>query len=138
MNKTEILKFINSNPVCHLATLDGDQPRVRAMLIYRADENGILLQTWSFKNVFKQLQQNPNVELCFNSSDGSIQIRVSGKAKLVENQSLKEEIVNKRSFLKPWVEERGYGSLKVFIITNCIATVWTRETNFEPKKYIPL
>jgi len=32
MNKAEIMAFLNSNPVCRLATLDGDQPRVRGMM----------------------------------------------------------------------------------------------------------
>ena len=136
MNKTEILDFLNSNPACHLATIDGDGPRVRGMLMYRADENGILFHTGNFKDLCKQLQQNPNVELCFNSS--SKQIRVSGKAEFIEGKSLKEEIVNKRTFLKPLVEAQGYDSLKVFRVTNCTATVWTMETNLEPKSYIQL
>lgn len=67
MNKEEILDFIKSNPACHLATVDGDQPRVRGMLMYRADENGILFHTGNFKDLYKNLQNNPNVELCFNS-----------------------------------------------------------------------
>lgn len=138
MNKAEILDFLNSNPVCHLATIDGDQPRVRGMLMYRADENGILFHTGSFKDLYKQMQQNPNVELCFSSADSSKQVRVSGKAEFIEDHSLKEEIVNKRSFLKPWVEEQGYDMLKVLRVTNCTATVWTMETNFEPKKYVQL
>ena len=79
MNKVEILDFLNSNPVCHLATIDGDQPRVRGMLMYRADENGILFHTGSFKDLYKQMQQNPNVELCFSSADSSKQVRVSGE-----------------------------------------------------------
>jgi uncharacterized pyridoxamine 5'-phosphate oxidase family protein len=84
------------------------------------------------------MQQNPNVELCFSSADSSKQVRVSGKAEFIEDQNLKEEIVNKRSFLKPWIEEQGYDMLKVFRVTNCTATVWTMETNFESKKYVQL
>ncbi|KAF5417479.1 MAG: Pyridoxine/pyridoxamine 5'-phosphate oxidase [Candidatus Methanogaster sp.] len=138
MNKVEMLDFLNSNPVCHLATIDGDQLRVRGMLIYHADENGILFHTGSFKDLYKQMQQNPNAELCFSSADSSKQVRVSGEAGFIEDQNLKEEIVNKRSFLKPWVEEQGYDMLKVFRVTNCTSTIRTMETNFEPKKYVHL
>jgi len=136
MNKSEILDFINSNPACCIATIDGTQPRARGILIYHADEKGILFQTWSVKDLYRQIQQNRNVEICFINSDGSKQVRVSGKAELVEDQRLKEEIANKRSFLKPWVEKQGYDSMKVFRVIDCVATVWTAETNFEPKKYI--
>ena len=138
MNKAEILEFIKSNPACHLATVDGNQPRVRGMLMYRADEDGILFHTGGFKDICKQLQQNPNVELCFNSADKGKQVRVSGTAEFIEDKSLKEEIVHERSFLKPFVEKQGYDMLKVFRIHSCTATVWTMDTNFEPKEYIRL
>ncbi|KAF5417785.1 MAG: hypothetical protein C5S49_02810 [Candidatus Methanogaster sp.] len=48
------------------------------MLMYRADENGILFHTVSFKDLYKPMQKNPNVELCFSSADSSKQVRVSG------------------------------------------------------------
>ncbi len=138
MNKDEILTFLNSNPACHLATVDGDKPHVRGILIYHADENGIIFHTGSMKDLYKQLSVNPNVELCFNDLRENIQIRVSGTATLVEDEELKKQIVANREFLKPWIEERGYDMLAVFIVKNCIATIWTIHKNFEPKTYIKL
>ena len=84
------------------------------------------------------MQQNPNVELCFSSADSRKQVRVSGEAEFIEDQNLKEEIVNERSFLKPWIEEQGYDLLKVFRVTNSTATIRTMEPNFDPKKYVQL
>ncbi len=138
MNKKEILAFLNENPVCHLATVDGNKPRVRGLLMYRADETGILFHTGNFKDLYKQLQANPQVELCFNSLKSNIQIRVSGIAEFIEDRNLKEEIVAARDFLKPWIKDRGYEMLVVFRIVNCKATVWTIEKNFAPKEYIDL
>ena len=34
MNKNEIFEFLNANPIFHLATVEGNKPRVRAMMIY--------------------------------------------------------------------------------------------------------
>lgn len=138
VKKHEIIKFINENPISYLATLDENKPRVRAIKIYRADENGIIFHTLSFKDLYKQLQRNPYIEMCFVDSEGKTQVRVNGKAEPIESQMLKEEIVEKRSFLKPWIQEKGWNLLKVFRITNAKATVWTMETNFQPKKYIKL
>jgi len=45
MNKTQILEFTNTNPVCRLATVEGDQPRVRGMMMYKADDEGIIFHT---------------------------------------------------------------------------------------------
>ena len=43
MTKQEIFEFVKKNPFCSLATIDGNLPRVRIIMLYRADENGIPL-----------------------------------------------------------------------------------------------
>jgi pyridoxamine 5'-phosphate oxidase len=121
-----------------LATADKDQPHVRGMLMYRADEAGILFHTGDFKSLWHQLQDNPKVEICFNDLKKGVQVRIMGKAQAVEDQGLKEEIVAARPFLGPWVEERGYAMFKVFRVTECRAAVWTMQTNFEATKLVIL
>jgi pyridoxamine 5'-phosphate oxidase len=138
MTKTEILEFINANPTCYLATSENNKPRVRGMRMYRADGKGIIFQTSSVKDLCKQLNENPNVELCFFSNEKNIQIRISGKATFVNDLDLKKEIVEKRPFLKPWVEKKGFDMIVVFRIVDCVAHQWTMETNFSPKEYITL
>jgi len=138
MNRDEVLKFINEHPACHLATLDGKQPRVRGMLMYRADATGILFHTGDFKELWGQVQANAKVEICFNDFQTNTQIRVMGLAQPVEDQKLKEEIVQARDFLKPWVQEQGYNMLKVFRVTKCRASVWTFATNFAPKEWLEI
>jgi len=139
MTRDEILEFINSNPACHLATAEaGGQPHVRGMLMYRADDKGILFHTGDFKDLCKQVMNNPKVELCFFDPKTNTQVRITGAAQSVEDLGLKEEIVKARPFLKSWVEKSGYEMLKVFRITGCRATVWTFDTNFAPKEYIEL
>jgi len=140
MNKAEILVFLNDNPVFHLATLDGDKPRVRGMLLYRADEKGILFHTGKMRDLYKQLTANPHVELSFNngSDENLIQIRISGTVELVEDLALKKEIVRNRDFLKPFVDQAGYDPLAVYRIKNGIASIWRMQTNLEPKRYVEL
>ncbi|EKD26738.1 MAG: hypothetical protein ACD_79C01042G0002 [uncultured bacterium] len=140
MTKDEIIEFINNNQSCSIATIDGNKPRVRGMLIYRADKDGIIFHTGTAKDIFKQLQINPNIELCFsnNNFQNLIQIRVSGIASLDNDKKLKEEIVSTRVFLKPIVEKFGYESLAVFRVRKLTASVWTMATNLAPKEYIEL
>ena len=140
MNKNEIFTLINENQACHLATAEGNVPHVRGILVYRADENGIIFHTGKFKDLYKQLCANPHVEFCFSNNDmrNLIQVRVSGHIELMEDMDLKKEIVAERVFLKPWVEEQGYDGLAVFSLKNGQATVWTMATNFSPKSYIEL
>jgi pyridoxamine 5'-phosphate oxidase len=140
MTKSEILEFLGANPVTHLSTAEGDKPHVRGVLIYRADENGIIFHTGKMKDLHRQLSANPNIEMCFNNGnfENMIQIRVSGVAELVEDLNLKKEIVQKREFLKPWIDKTGYDSFAVYRLKHGIAVAWTGATNFAAKAYVEL
>ena len=143
MDKKEIIDFINANLACNLATIEGNKPHVRGMMIYKADEKGILFHTWKMKDLHQQLIKNPYIELAFFNPKQMVQVRVSGEAELIEDMDLKKQVVNTpgREYLKQWIEEKklfGYDGLSVFRVKNCKATVWTMSTNFEEKKYITL
>ena len=138
MNKQEILKVIGGCQIFHLATIEGNKPHVRGMMLYRADENGIIFHTGKAKDLDKQLRANPAVEMCFNNLKNNVQIRVSGIVEQMEDAEFKEEIVANRPFLKPWIDQDGYGSLTVYRLKNGTATIWTFENNFTPKTYIEL
>lgn len=138
MNKTEIFALINQNPRCHLATTEGDQPHCRMLLLYSADEKGIVFHTGKMKDLHNQLSENKKVEFCFSDLEKGIQVRVLGVAKLDEDLELKKEIVSKRDFLKPMIENIGYENFAVYRIVDCKAQVWTMETNFALKEYIEL
>jgi pyridoxamine 5'-phosphate oxidase len=136
MTREEILRFLNQNPVCHLATLEAGRPRVRGMFMYRADEQGLLFHTGAFKALARQVQAGAPVEVCFNSSD--VQIRVSGVAEIVDDLELKKTVVSTRPFMQPWIAQHGYELLVLIRITHGQAAVWTMEQNFEPTVYQPL
>lgn len=138
MEKEAIYQLMNENPAFHLATVEGDQPRVRGMLLFRADENGIIFHTASTKDVFKQMMENPKAELCFQGK-GS-QIRVAGVLEHVEDDGLKVEIFNhpSRKFLQAWKENGVDIQLEIFRLKNGTAVEWTMETNFDKKEEILL
>lgn len=138
MTANDIFELIGKNPVFHLATMDGDQPRVRGMLLFKADKNGIVFHTASTKDVFRQIMANPKAEMCF--SCGEIQIRVTGVLELNEDPALREEIFShpSRKFLQAWKDNGIDNLMQVFVMKQCTAVTWTMATNFEPKKMITL
>jgi Pyridoxamine-phosphate oxidase len=138
MTKSEIYKLMNENPAFHLATIDGDQPRVRGMLLYRADENGIIFHTGAMKDLYAQIMKNPKAELCFFGE--GVQVRVSGILEKTGDKQLREEIYAHptRKFLQAWKENGIDGMLQVFILRNGTAVTWTMETNFDAKNPIQL
>ena len=145
MNKQQIFDFLNSNLSFFLATAEGDEPRVRAMMLYKADENGIVFHTGPFKEVYQQIQKNPNVQLCFYNSEQNVQIRVRGKLSMTNDRAIKEEIAchPSRMFMQSWkanceTEEDFYNMFSVFRLSGGVANVWTFESNFKPKEDIAL
>ena len=144
MTKEQIFELMNSNLGFHLATIENGEPRVRGMMLYKADETGVVFHTGSFKDVYKQIIANPNVQMCFNDTTKGIQVRVRGILEEVMDTDLKDEISNHptRKFLKALREnspiDEFYDSIRVFRMKNGIANVWTFNTNFEPKVDIQL
>ena len=133
MTREEIWKFLNAHPMCHLATLENGKPRVRGMLLYRADEQGLLFHTGAGKALAKQVADGAPVEACFNSPD--TQVRVAGVVHHVNDLALKKEIVAARPFMQPWVAKHGYDLIVVFRVVQCEAAIWTMATNFVPTAY---
>jgi pyridoxamine 5'-phosphate oxidase len=138
MTKEEIIAFMNAYHDCHMATVEGNKPHVRGIGIVKADENGIVFQTSTPKDLYRQLSANPSVELCFNNYRDSIQVRVSGTVEPVDDIELKQAIIAKRPFLKLLVERDGYGAIVLYSLKRGIAHVWTPKVNFAPKSYIQL
>ncbi len=138
MTAQEMYRLMNENPVFYLATMDDDQPRVRGMLLFRANENGILFHTASTKDVFAQIKKNPKAEMCF-SCNGT-QIRVTGVLEQVFDERLRQEIFAHptRQFLQAWKDNGIDHLLQIFIMKKCTAVTWTMETNFVPKEIINL
>ena len=138
MNKQEIYELMNQNVGFYLATVDEDQPHVRGMMLFIADENGIIFHTASTKDVYKQIMENPKAELCFNAN--GIQIRVTGTLEVMHDEKIREEIFAHptRKFLQAWKENGIDNLLEVLIMRNCEAITWTMQSNFEPKKPIKI
>lgn len=77
----KVLKFLKDAETYYLATVEGDQPRVRPFGTAHVFEGKLYIQTGKVKDVSKQLHQNPKAEICaFKNGEW---LRVSGK--LVED-----------------------------------------------------
>lgn len=73
----EVYEFLKKCGTYYLATLEDDQPRVRPFGTIDIFEGKLYIQTGKVKEVSKQIQKNPKVELCA-FADGKW-LRVSGK-----------------------------------------------------------
>ena len=72
-----VVKFLKEAGTYYLATVDGDQPRVRPFGTVNVFEGKVYIQTGKVKDVSKQIHANPKVEICaFMNGEW---LRVAGK-----------------------------------------------------------
>jgi uncharacterized pyridoxamine 5'-phosphate oxidase family protein len=138
MDKEFIFSFLKENPVFHLANVHHGKPYVRALLLYDANESGIIFHTSKSKDLYKQLTVNQDVELCFLNEAKNMQIRISGAIEFIEDETFKKEIVEKRKLLQPWILHHGLKMLAIMRLTNGLAQIWEPELTFLPKRYVRL
>ena len=73
----EVYEFLKEAQTYYLATVEGDQPRVRPFGTVDIFEDKLYIQTGKIKAVSKQIEANPKVEVCA-FKDGKW-LRVSGE-----------------------------------------------------------
>lgn len=83
----EVYEFLKKCDTYYIATVEGDQPRVRPFGTVNIFEGKLYIQTGKVKNVAKQIALNPKVEI--SAFNGSEWIRVS--ATLVEDDRLEAQ-----------------------------------------------
>jgi pyridoxamine 5'-phosphate oxidase len=126
MSIKEYADFANENKTCYLATVEGDQPRVRAVGMWYADETGFYFQAQTVKAVCKQLERNPKVEVYFCNKDFSKVMRVSGKVRFITDEKIRARCIEERPFVKNFgITEPSNPLLAVFQIYTGEAYFWT-------------
>ena len=82
----EVCEFLKDAGTYYLATVEGDQPRVRPFGTAHIFEGKLYIQTGKVKDVSKQIEANPKFEIC--AFKGSW-VRVTGK--LVEDPRIEAQ-----------------------------------------------
>lgn len=85
----EVVKFLKDAGAYFLATVDGDQPKVRPFGTAEIFEGKLYIQTGKSKNVSKQIAANPKVQICAMNKAGEW-LRISGT--LVEDDRLEPKV----------------------------------------------
>ena len=94
----EVYEFLKKCGTFYIATMDGDQPRVRPFGVVNIFEGKLYIQTGKSKNVSKQMQANPNVEVC-GFMDGKW-LRLAGKVVRDDRIEAKASMLDANPMLK--------------------------------------
>lgn len=85
------LAVIAADRFPHLATIDGDQPRLRPVSPVRTDGFVVYVANLRVYHKTAEIAANPKVELCY-MDDGHNQVRLTGIAEVVTDRPLLQEI----------------------------------------------
>ena len=115
----EVYEFLKKCGTYYLATLEGDQPRVRPFGTIDLFEGRLTIQTGKVKRVSQQMLANPQVELC--AFDGQQWLRVAATA--VEEPSLEAQ----KHMLEAYpslqaMYQPGDGNTQIFALEHGTAT----------------
>lgn len=116
----EVYEFLKNAQTYFLATIDGDQARVRPFGTINIFEDKLYIQTGLVKDVAKQMAANPKVEL--SAMFEGKWIRVAAEAVLDNNIAAQESMLaaypNLQAMYKP-----GDGNTATYYLKNATATI---------------
>lgn len=114
----EVYEFLKQAQVYYLATVEGDQPRVRPFGTVDLFEGRLYIQTGKVKPVSAQLHANPKAELCA-FKDGKW-LRVSGELIPDERVEAKKHMLDSYPSLRGMYDEND-GNTEVLYFQNAVA-----------------
>lgn len=116
-----VYDFLKETGTYYLATMDGDQPRVRPFGTVNIFEDKLYIQTGKGKSVAKQIAANPKVEICAMKGDDWIRVA----ATLVEDDRVEaqESMLNSYPSLRAMYKTGSDGNTIVYYLKDAVATI---------------
>ena len=116
----EIYEFLKTAGTYYLATVEGDQPRVRPFGTVDLFEGRLYIQTGKVKPVSRQIHANPKVEIC--AFQEGKWIRVAGELAADERVEAKKHMLDAYPMLRGMYDEND-DNTEVLYFTHGVATI---------------
>lgn len=120
MNNVErVYNYLNEVGAYSVATLEGNQPRVRIFGTILLVDNKLYIKTGKKKEVAKQIFLNPKAELV--ACKGTDWVRITCELKEKDDRNIRVAMLDKMPSLRAMYNEDD-GNMVMFEITNAVAT----------------
>ena len=114
-----VCNFLKDAGTYYLATVEGDQPRVRPFGTAHIFEGRLYIQTGKMKPVSKQLTDNPKAEIC--AFHNGIWLRVAGELVEDDRVEARKSMLDAYPNLRKMYDEND-GNTQVLYFRNATAT----------------
>ncbi|GBR72448.1 pyridoxamine 5'-phosphate oxidase [Candidatus Termititenax spirochaetophilus] len=119
----KVYDFLKKSGAYYLATVEGDQPRVRPFGTIDLFEGKLYIQTGKAKPVSKQIKSNPKVEISAMSDDGKW-IRIQAAAVNDDRLAAKEHMLEAYPNLKDRYKADD-DNTQVLFLKDATATIYS-------------
>jgi uncharacterized pyridoxamine 5'-phosphate oxidase family protein len=126
----EVYEFVKQCGYYFIATVEGDQPRVRPFGTVALYENKLYIQTSKQKRIAKQLKSNPKIEICAYDAKSGKWVRIEGTAVADERVAAKKYMLDQYPELRNMYSENDDKTLVVYLKN---ATAYFSSFTEEPK-----
>lgn len=116
----KVTQFLKEAQTYYLATVEGDQPRVRPFGTAHIFEGKLYIQTGKKKDVSRQLLANPKAEIC--AFKGGEWIRIAGELVEDDRMEARQSLLDAYPSLQNMYAADD-GNTQVFYFRNARATV---------------
>ena len=89
-NTAKVCEFLDKAKTFYFLTTDGDQPKGRPFGFHMLVDDKLYFGCGTFKNVFRQLTDNPKVEIL--AVNGNEFLRYDGTVKIVQDETLTAKV----------------------------------------------
>ncbi|MDD7255660.1 pyridoxamine 5'-phosphate oxidase family protein [Bullifex porci] len=118
----EVFELLKKIGTYYLATVDGDKPRVRPFGTVDLYNGKLYIQTGKKKDVSKQIEKNPNVELC--AFQDGVWVRVAGKLVNDDSREAKKHMLDNYPNLRVMYNEDD-NNTQVLYFEDGVATIYS-------------
>ena len=109
------LAVIQADRFPYLATMDGNQPRLRPVSPVKTDRFTVYVANLRSYHKTIEIEANPKVELCY-LSDHHDQVRMTGRAEAVTDRAILQEIWDTNPLLRQYLGKIDNPELIVYCI----------------------
>ena len=113
-------ELLTKAEVFYLSTVDGNKPKVRPLGFHLLKDDKIYFGVGTFKTVYKQMEENPNVEIA--AWDGEHFLRYYGVANLDKQEEIAKEALSLMPEVAQLYNANGW-EMGIFYLDNATAEI---------------
>ena len=119
----EVLKFLQANPLLYLATVGTNgKAKCRPFMFFFEQEGKLWFCTSNEKQVYRDMQKNPNVEFCA-ADQSATWLRIAGKAIFKNDLAIKEAVLAKSELVRKLFQTADNPTLEVFYLADAHSVI---------------